>query len=363
MNLVITKVIEIEETTTKAPTTTTTTTTRMPELTTNESDVWNETKTSTTTDQMEFNTEPIKLNIKQADDYFSKISNGAISNQVFVILMSIIGIMSMFILFLLFSNKKKFFHSDIYKGSAGEPSQPDLYIKTTNNNMIPYNGFINPLIQQQGYKMNILAPSNQPRASNESMTHLLINSSRNSSYIDPSAIMFNAKTGEYYEDISMKGSKHYYNMNKKGEAENVYCDSPLITNNLVKSQAKLNEYCYIPGSMLQAHPSMYHNQQVIAEAMRSNYEINEARFQSTPTAPKTMPPSMNDSSVFLHNLDTTNESSSTRASSESLDREQKPIEQNKEEAAEKVTTVAVVMDIKQESEEVDEYQVPLNLPA
>lgn len=361
MDLVITKVIEIEETTTKTPITTTTTT-QMPELTTNESEVWNETKTSTTTDQLEFNTEPIKLDIKQADDYFAKISNGAISNQVFVILMAIIGIMSMFILFLLYSNKKKFFHSDIYKG-AGDPSQPDLYIKTTNNNMMPYNGFINPLIQQHGYKMNILASSNQPRTSNESMAHLLVNSSRNSSYIDPSAIMFNAKTGEYYEDISMKGSKHYFNMNKKGEAENVYCDSPLITSNLVKSQAKLNEYCYIPGSMLQAHPSMYHNQQVIAEAMRSNYEINEARFQSTPTAPKTMPPSMNDSSVFLHNLDTTNESGSTRASSESLDRQQKAAEQNKEETVKEVNTVAVVMDIKQESEEVDEYQVPLNLPA
>ncbi len=336
MNTVITKVIEMEETTT----------TPVPEL---------NTKTlNQTNDTASLFTEPIQLNIKQADDYFAKISNGAISNQIFVILMAIIGIMSMFIMFLLFSSKKKIFQGDMYKGS--DLPQPEIYIQAPNNNMIPFNGvFNNPLIQQHGYKMNILQSSNQPRTSNESMAHLLLNSSRASSYIDPSAILVNAKTGEYYEDISMKGSKHYFNMNKKGESENIYCDSPLITNNLLKSQIKLNEYCYIPGTMLQAHPSMYHNQQVIAEALRSNYELNEARFQSTPTAPKTLPPSINDS-VFLQGLDTTNESS-TRASTESLDKPQKS--ENKEED----TNGTVVLNIEQESDDIDEYQVPLNLPA
>lgn len=200
------------------------------------------------------------------------------------------------------------------------------------------------------------------------------NGSRSSSFVDPATII-PIKTNEVYEDISMKNyaaSRHYLNQLPRKESENDYSENPTITKNLLKhSAAKLNEYCYIPASMLQGCPTSYHNQKVIAEALRHNYELNENNFSSTPSVPKTLPPSLNDSSLIISFDAVTSDSDSnsydtlTKNSKVNEYKDYKCVEAeelNDSSNADGVKQVAVG-EKKAVIPEIDEYQVPLNIPA
>ncbi len=213
------------------------------------------------------------------------------------------------------------------------------------------------------------------------MAHLLslnnTNGSISSSFAVPVNFMpIDPKTNEPYEDISMKdyhASRYYLNAIVKNLSENEYCDKPSTTNNLLKSSAtKLNDYCYIPASILQGCPTMYHNQKVIAETLRDNYEINVQKIAtSTPSVPKTLPPSINESSL-ISSFDVTSDSDSydtlTKRSScnqyKACSVENSTLTDKNEIKSDipiEPTTVSRTSTEEIESA-IDEYQVPSNIP-
>jgi len=215
------------------------------------------------------------------------------------------------------------------------------------------------------------------------MAHLLSlnNGSISSSFVGANFIPINPKTNEPYEDISYKnfhGSRHYLNAIVKNMSESEHCDTKAVTNNLLKSSAaKLNEYCYIPASILQGRPSLYHNQPIIAEALRDNYEISAQKFStSTPSLPKTLPPSMNDSSL-IYSFDLTSDSDGNsydtltkKSDVNNLNKE--PFEkisavdnENETKTATLTETISESVTVTDDKEApvIDEYQVPSNIPA
>lgn len=294
--------------------------------------------------------EEVQIKSKLTKDYFSNISNGTISNQTFIVLMGVIALLSIVIIILFFSNRKRFLKRDTLSTMKDQSRMDPSYI--INNPNMPIGYFTNPVLQQQGFKLNMLQ-SHQPRTSNDSMAHLLLNTtSRSSSYIDPS-LFIPLKTGEYYEDISLRNYNEsrqilnaisqQNNLKKEGSySENEYAECPTSASGLLKSSAsKLNEYCYIPTSLLQGYPNLLNNPQVIADSL--NYEINECKFTSTPSAPKTLPPSANNGSLSI-SLDITEGSESgseTIKESNEIDLDEKK---------------------KVSRDETDEYQTPSNLP-
>ena len=293
--------------------------------------------------------EDIQIKSKLTNDYFSNISNGTISNQTFMILMAIIALLSIVIIVLFFSNRKRLLKRDPLSILKDQCRMDPSYV--INNQSIPIGYFTNPVLQQQGFKLNMLA-SNQPRTSNDSMAHLLNTTSRSSSYIDPS-LFIPLKTGEYYEDISLRNyneSRQILNvLNQQGlskkegnYSENEYAECPTSTSELLKSSvSKLNDYCYIPTSLLQDYPNLLNNPQVIADSFPLNYETNEYKFTSTPSVPKTLPPTNNDGSVSIA-LDMTDGSKS-----ETL-----------------IENITKDLNAKENvsNAEIDEYQTPSNLP-
>ena len=159
-------------------------------------------------------------------------------------------------------------------------------------NSIGFINSLNPLMQHHlsSYKLNML--SAQARTSNDSVAQLLLNgSSRASSYVEPMSLLgMSFKANEVYGNNLIKGGAQF----SSGPAENEYCESPKLIHTL--RSAKLNEYCYIPASLLTGYPGSIVD---VNNLNMTGYEMNSDKLMSTPSVPKTLPPSMNDTSIIV----------------------------------------------------------------
>ena len=159
-------------------------------------------------------------------------------------------------------------------------------------NSIGFINSLNPLMQHHlsSYKLNMLS-AGQARTSNDSVAQLLLNGSSRASYVEPMSLLgISFKANEVYGNILSKGSAQL----PSGPVENEYCESPKLMHTL--RSAKLNEYCYIPASLLTGCPGSIVD---VNNLNMAGDEMNSDKLTSTPSVPKTLPPSMNDTSIIV----------------------------------------------------------------
>jgi hypothetical protein len=204
----------------------------------------------------------------------------------------------------------------------------------------------NPLIvSSAALKLNNGALASQRVSADDSLTHLLVLNASTASYIEPGAMIYelNGKaglkqpvkpSGEVYDDISLRDEESEQMRRKEQQHRHT---APSV---------KLNEYCYIHANGLVIGNIENHNQQNVKAEIpievtttdeiqpRSSADLNSPRsmasispktmtssmthMTSTPSLPKTMPPTFNklesielDDVVDLNNENTLNKEAST----------------------------------------------------